>query len=162
MGRLAGQLLSWALVAALVLAYGCEQRKVGRAQAGEAAARRALDSLATIARRVDTVYRIQRDTFYVRRVRLDTLTVTVEHWKHDTLEVVRYVAAADSTVRACSLALATCDERDALRVRQLAAWEQRWATREKPRAGWIVWAERGAIAYLSFKFGQANAPSRDP
>jgi hypothetical protein len=151
-------LVSWALVALLVLAYGCEQRKVGRAQAGEVAARRALDSLATIVRRVDTVYRIQRDTFYVRRVRLDTLTVTVDRWKHDTLEVVRYVAAADSTVRACSLALATCDERDALRVRQLDAWEQRWATREKPRSALWVWVERAVISGVSFKLGQASVP----
>jgi hypothetical protein len=114
--------------------------------AGERAAIVALqDSLARQAARVDTVYQIQRDTFVVRRQRWDTARVEVERWKHDTVEVVRYVALADSTIRACSLALQSCDDREALRIGQLNAWERRWETREKPRPPALVWVERGLI-----------------
>ena len=115
-----------------------EQRRLERLQ----------DSLRAAAARVDTVYRTRVDTFLVRRVRVDTLTQTVEHWKHDTTEVVRYVALADSTIRACSAALQSCDEREALRIQQLDAWERRWASREKPRHPVYVWGERGLIFWL--------------
>lgn len=140
--RLGGYALALALFVAGVSVYGWQQRKVGRAQAAEAEARRQLDSLAVVARAVDTVYQVRVDTFRVYRTRLDTFTVTVEQWKRDTLEVVRYVARADSTIRACELALETCDERDAVRVQQLAAWQRRWDARPKPRSAFWTWAER--------------------
>lgn len=149
-------LLSWALVAALVLAYGCEQRKVGLAQAGEREARRVLDSLAHVARARDTVY--VRDTVRLWRTvtAYDTARVTDTLTRNDTVFVPR--AVADAAITACVATVLTCEGRVADRDQQLATWERRWATREKPRAGWIVWAERGAIAYLSFKVGQASAP----
>jgi hypothetical protein len=62
------------------------------------------DSLAT-AYRVDTI----RFTSY--RLRTDTMTTTVELWKHDTLKVVEYVTRADSTIKACTLALHDCEAR---------------------------------------------------
>jgi hypothetical protein len=62
------------------------------------------DSLAQ-AYHIDTV----RLTYY--RSKVDTLSVDVERWKRDTIQVVRYVALADSTVKACTLALHDCEAR---------------------------------------------------
>jgi hypothetical protein len=67
---------------------------------------------------VDTVWRVQRDTFVVRRTRVDTLTRTVEQWKHDTIAVVRYVREADSTIKACSALVVTCEQRAEIRDRE--------------------------------------------
>jgi hypothetical protein len=36
---------------------------------------------------------------------------SVDVWKHDTLKVVEYVAKADTTIRACTQALSTCEAR---------------------------------------------------
>lgn len=146
-----GAWIALAVVAVLALAlYGQEQRRRGAAEAQGARWKAELDALAKVVARVDTVYRVRRDTFYVQRDRLDTMTVTVEAWKHDTVRVVEYVARADSTVRACSLALLSCDEREALRVRQLDAWQRRWDTRPKPPSALARWTERllwGAAGY---------------
>ena len=38
-------------------------------------------------------------------------TAAVERWKRDTLKVVEYVKQSDSTIKACTQALQTCDER---------------------------------------------------
>lgn len=61
---------------------------------------------------VETEVRYKRDT--IRLVRLvtkwDTARITVERWKHDTLEVVRYVFLADSTIRACQTVQRTCEQ----------------------------------------------------
>lgn len=154
MSDLRGTFLALLLAVVALFAYGAEQRRRGAAEAEGARWKAELDSLSQVVRRVDTVYQVRRDTFYVQRRKLDTLTVTVERWMHDTTEVVRYVALADSTVRACTLALQSCDERDALRVQQLGAWEKRWETREKPRSAFWVWTERGLIAWASYEVGR--------
>ena len=153
----------WSHIALGVLAvlalglYGQEQRKRGAAEAGERAARLELDSLRKVGARVDTVFRIQRDTFYVRRLRVDTLTQTVELWKHDTTKVVEYVQQADSTIKACGALVLTCEERGALYRGEIAAMQRRWDARPKPPskaeetieaalwlgAGWLL---RGLIA----------------
>ena len=142
------------LAAAALFAYGQEQRRRGAAEAQGARWKAELDSLAAVVRRVDTVYRVQRDTFYARSVRLDTLILSVDRWKSDTVRVVEFVARADSTVRACTLALQSCDAREALRIQQLRAWERRWETREKPRSAFWVWTERGLIAWGSYELGR--------
>lgn len=70
----------------------------------------------------DTVYR--RDTAVLTRWRTkwDSLTREVPIYKTDTLWVERTIAAADSTIRACSAALLTCERRvDAERRLRLAA-----------------------------------------
>lgn len=106
-----GLLLILAAVGVVLAVGRCEERQAGAAQAQLAAAltraeiaERRADSLAR-AYRVDTVtlWRVKRTT--------DTLTATVEQWKRDTLEVVRYVTLADSTIRACTAALGTCEAR---------------------------------------------------
>ena len=63
--------------------------------------------------RLDTVY--QRDTVRLTRwrERWDTVRTTVDLWKHDTIRVVEYVRVADSTIRACVAALATCEQQKA-------------------------------------------------
>lgn len=88
------------------------------------------DSLRRLSARVDTLYK--RDTVRLwRTVRaLDTLTRTVEVWKHDTLRVVEYVARADSTVAACTAALLTCDERVRVRDARLVVEAGRYRALE--------------------------------
>jgi hypothetical protein len=78
------------------------------------------DSLKRVQRRVDTLYQVQRDTFLLRRTRIDTLVRTVEHWKHDTTEVVRFVVQAESTIAACTALVVSCDERVRLRDQRIA------------------------------------------
>lgn len=87
--------------------------------------KRVADSLGVEVARVDTVYLHQRDTV-LRRIRSqDTLTLTVDQWKTDTIRVVEYVAKADTALRACEALVVSCDERDRLRVEQLAAVNNR-------------------------------------
>lgn len=73
----------------------------------------ARDTVRVELRRLDTVY--QRDTVRLTRwrERWDTVRQDVERWKHDTLRVVEYVQVADSTIRACVAALATCEQQKA-------------------------------------------------
>lgn len=150
------RLLPWGLAAVLVLAYGCEQRARGRAEAGQAAAVRSLDSLRRVARITDTVYR--RDTLRLRvyRDRWDTAYVDVEQWKHDTVEVVRYVTLADSTIRACSAALNTCEQRVADRDAMLRQWQARWDTREQPPGAVRRWTERLLWGGVWYAIGSAR------
>lgn len=121
-------LVGWIVLAAIAVAglglYAREERARGRAEAKLAQLRSDNDALRRRQARVDTVFRIQRDTFLVRRTRLDTMTVTVAAWKHDTVQVVEYVARADSVVQACSDLLLTCEERDRL-------WRARYANLER-------------------------------
>ena len=79
------------------------------------------DSLGKLVRGADTVYVHQRDTLLRDIAVVDTLTVTVERWKRDTLQVVRYVARADSALRACVSTMSACEERVRLRDAQHAA-----------------------------------------
>ncbi len=104
-------LILLAIVGGVLAVAQFEYRAAAKAEVALAAAlaradtaERRADSLAA-AYRVDTVtlWRVKRTT--------DTLTATVDHWKHDTLEVVSYVTLADSTIRACTAALGTCEAR---------------------------------------------------
>lgn len=72
------------------------------------------DTVVREIRVVETRYRT--DTLRLRewRTRWDTVRLDIERWKHDTLRVVEYLAVADSTIRACTAALTSCD-----RLRQL-------------------------------------------
>ena len=91
--------------------------------AGQRAERAAWQAKALTAKR-DTVVREIRvvetryrtDTLRLRewRTRWDTVARDVERWKHDTVRVVQFVQVADSTIRACTTALTSCD-----RLRQL-------------------------------------------
>ena len=74
--------------------------------------------------RLDTIYR--RDTVRLThwREKWDTVRQDVERWKHDTLRVVEYVAVADSTIRACVAALATCEQQKAALTRRAELAEE--------------------------------------
>lgn len=151
-------LLGMLLVFAVL--YGADQRARGAAEARHWKAR--ADSLEARVARIDTVIVVQRDTFLVRRARVDTMTVTVESWKHDTVKVVEYVTAADSAIRACSALVLSCDQRDSVRVLQLEAWEGRWASRPRPPSALRTWAERLAIGFGSYKLGEAVGRATRP
>jgi hypothetical protein len=142
------------LCLALGLAYGCEQRARGRAEADGARWRQELDVLAGKVRAVDTVYRADTVRLW-RTVRdLDTLTVTVQSWKHDTVRVVEYVQRADSAVRACVATVLTCETRVALRDSTIRVLRRQWEDRPKPPSPVWRWAERLGIAWVGYKVGQ--------
>lgn len=125
MTGLARTVAPWLVSAALLVGWlsSCQrdERRVGVAQAlldsagvrAQRAERRA-DSLATVYR-TDTVrlWRTLRT--------LDTLTETVERWKHDTVQVVRYVAQAAEAAASCTATVRTCEQRLATANEQTAA-----------------------------------------
>ena len=96
-------------VAAIGAAFYAGQR-VEAAKQYDREVRVVVESLAVL----DTVY--LTDTLRLTRWRekWDTVRQDVERWKHDTTRVVEYVLVADSTIRACTAALRTCEQRAAL------------------------------------------------
>ena len=110
------RLVLLALGAAAALVAGAWElgRRDGRAE-GLAVKRAAVvETLAVL----DTVY--LRDTLRLRVLvtRWDTLRQTVDRWKHDTITVERVVQVADSTIRACTATVLTCEQRVALTTRR--------------------------------------------
>lgn len=108
---------------AIVILWGAwtannyHQREVGKRDLLIAQHERTNADLRHQADSLSKVYRTDTLRLTTYRLKLDTLTTTVELWKHDTLEVVQYVQQADSTVKVCSLALATCEQRVAVAQR---------------------------------------------
>jgi hypothetical protein len=118
-------MLLLALGAAAALVAGAWElgRRDGRAE-GLAVERAAVvETLAVL----DTVY--LRDTLRLRVLvtRWDTLRQTVDRWKHDTITVERVVMIADSTIRACTATVLTCEQRVALTVRRAELAEEELA-----------------------------------
>jgi hypothetical protein len=142
---LAGWVLLGAVAVAALGLYGREQRARGRAEAQLVALRAAYDSLGRVQRRVDTVHRVQRDTLYRRIARVDTMTLTVREWMHDTVEVIRYVTRTDSALRACLAADSTCTARLGVRDLRITNLEGQLAAMPRPRPAWKVWGERVAL-----------------
>jgi hypothetical protein len=110
------RLVLLALGAAAALVAGAWElgRRDGRAE-GLAVERAAVvETLAVL----DTVY--LRDTLRLRVLvtRWDTLRQTVDRWKRDTITVERVVQVADSTIRACTATVLTCEQRVALTVQR--------------------------------------------
>lgn len=108
--------------------------------------RKAQDSLAKVYR-TDTV----RLTRY--RLRVDSLTTTVELWKHDTVKVVEYVTKADSTIRVCSQALLTCEQRVGVAQKgwdnaraEIAKLKSATPSRARP---WLYGAAGVGLGYLA-------------
>lgn len=97
-----------------------------------------LQSLAVEALRLDTVY--LRDTVTLWRIksRWDTAFVDVERWKTDTLRVVEYVTLADSTIRACTATVMTCEARVKVASQQVQALESRWQASQSSQR-WQRW-----------------------
>ena len=119
------RLVLLALGAAAALMAGAWElgRQDGRAE-GLAVKRAAVvETLAVL----DTVY--LRDTLRLRMLvtRWDTLRQTVDRWKRDTLVVERVVQVADSTIRACTATVLTCEQRVALTTRRAELAEEELA-----------------------------------
>ena len=102
---------------AIVILWGAwtannyHQREIGKRDLLIAQHERTNADLRHQADSLSKVYRT--DTLRLTKIRrvTDSLTVTVDQWKHDTVKVVEYVAKADSTIKVCSLALQTCEQR---------------------------------------------------
>lgn len=120
---------------------------IAQAEQTNATLRHAQDSLAGIYR-TDTL-RLTK----IKRV-TDSLTVTVDRWKHDTLKVVEYVQKADSTEQACEAAKLTCEQR--VKVAQ-DGWAGARAEIAKikalPTPGWIP-RHTAASVGLGATYGQ--------
>lgn len=123
--KLGVTLISLIVGSGVFASYNAIQREIGRRDVLLSVTRADLKRAKV---RIDSLERAYRvDTLRMwRTVRtLDTLTVNVERWKHDTLKVVEYVAKADTTIKACTMALSTCEARvGAERDGRLAAEKQ--------------------------------------
>ena len=115
----------WLLAAALLVGWlsSCQgaERRVGVAEA-------LLDSAGARAqraeRRADSLAQVYRtDTVRLWRTlrTLDTLTETVDRWKHDTVRVVEFVTQAAEAAAACTETVQTCEHRVAAAQEQTAA-----------------------------------------
>lgn len=149
--------LGWhlALIALAVLAlalYGQEQRKRGAAEANATEWERKARALAVLTARVDTVYRADTVRLTRWRTQYDTLRTTLN--VHDTVEVLRFVAVADSTITACSVALVTCEQRVAARDAELRNWHRRWQARPTPPSAFQQWTERAVVFGLGYLVGR--------
>jgi hypothetical protein len=138
--RAIAPLLTLALVVVVGFAAWQGQRSEREFGIRDAAIRASEARVIVLERVADSLRRAYRtDTVRLwRSIRaLDTLTVTVDQWKHDTVRVVEYVRAADETARACTRAVATCEERlkvaDSLRIE---AEGQRDTLRKQERRPW--------------------------
>lgn len=111
-----------ALIAALLLtAVGmCHARDNALKAKGAAEERiKRADSVLVVLRqqkaRIDTQFIHDTLRFTKWKDSVRTMTVSVDKWKHDTLEVVRYVERTDSVITSCADAIHSCE----LRVRNL-------------------------------------------
>ena len=152
-------LLTVALVAVALFglfAYGSEQRRRGAAEAEVAQLQHVNDSLKGVQAKVeiryvrDTIRVTQWKTRYVTA--LDTLRLT------DTVAVKEFIAIADSTIKSCSVALLTCEERVGVRDQRIRALERQIDAMPKPPSTLRVWAERAILLYGGYKLGQLSVP----
>lgn len=155
-------------LAALALAYAWQtgvQR--GRAEAAYASARLEIDSLRRLRVRVDTQYAGEKLVYAGWRERWDT--VRVAHLQRlvdsltaagvarpETVQVsvpVSVLVTADSTVRACAIVVATCEERVRLRDAELAAKDRLIAALPRPRPLWLDLLYAGGVGYVGYRIG---------
>lgn len=101
--------------------------------------------------RVDTAYIHDTVTFTRWKTRLDTLAVDMK--VTDTVQVRQFIAVADSTVRACSVALQTCETRVALRDQRIAVLDSLLTAEKHTHPSWLsrtlgkaAWAAAGYVA----------------
>ena len=147
-----------AYLLAAVLTLWAWQRDAKRAGAAEQRLRVA-DSLLTIAEaRADSlkvVYRTDTLRLTKWRTRFDTALVTLN--VTDTVEVLRFVAVADSTVKACSVALSTCEQRLGAQEAITAQWRSKFEAERARRPSFVStltkYAVVGGIGWLAGKAG---------
>ena len=122
---------------------------------------RVADSLLTIAEaRADSLKVVYRtDTLRLWREvrRTETLTTTVDQWKHDTVRVVEYVQQASQAINACTLALGTCEQRLSAQEAISAQWRSKFEAERARRPSFIGQASKlviaGGIGWLAGKAG---------
>lgn len=117
----------------------------------DAALRVELDSLRKLSAKVDTVRVAQTDSFTRWRTKYDTVRTTLNI--HDTIEVIRFVYVADSTIRACSLALASCEESRRLLGEQVNRLNLRISALAPP-SRWEVAGDRAKWAAIGYGVGK--------
>jgi hypothetical protein len=124
------------------------QREIGRREVMLSVA---ASELRTAKMRADSLERAYRvDTIRLTKIKrvTDSLTVSVDRWKTDTLKVVEYVAKSDTAIRACVQALGTCEAMvGAERAGRLAAESQAKILRQQMPSKLAPWRDRviGAI-----------------
>ena len=122
------KLPSWLPWVVAVLAIGGSAFQSADASFARAESARLSDSLRVLAvrqARVDTVHAVTVRTVVREVARLDTLTLTVDRWKHDTIAVVEYVTRADSLAQACTALIASCDAKVSIRDAEIVALKQK-------------------------------------
>jgi len=134
-----GRFVAIVLIALLAMAtlaiLSWSDRQLGAERERQRVARILYDSLTRELRRVDTVYRSDTVRLWRVKERFDTVTSTVTEWKHDTVRVVEFVRLADSTVRACTAALLTCEQRVGLERQRTSASEQAYTAHLRSHPG---------------------------
>ena len=136
------------------------QRDTKRAGAAEERARVA-DSLLTIAEaRADSLKVVYvRDTIRLTKWKTVYDTTRERLTLTDTVEVLRFIAVADSTIRSCTVALSTCELRVGAEKAVSAQWEAKWRAERARRPSFIGQASKlviaGGIGWLA---GAAGLP----
>ena len=122
---------------------------------------RVADSLLTIAEaRADSlkvVYRTDTLRLTKWRTRFDTALVTLN--VTDTVEVLRFVAMADSTIKSCSVALSTCEARVGAAEAITAQWRSKFEAERARRPSFIgQLGKYAAVAGVAWLAGRAQIP----
>ena len=132
----------WLVVAVLAgllvggIGLAVHERNVGRDQQRAADLPKAAHVAAHAVAKAETVYVAKTDTFTIWRTKLATVRDTVLKHLTDTVLVRQYVATADSTIRACSDVILSCDTVRA-RYRALVAKDSTLAASPKPNASFL-------------------------
>ena len=130
----------WLAMVALVLVAGggaglaVHERAIGRQLQRNADLAEAAHVAAHAVAKAETVYVAKTDTFTIWRTKLATVRDTVLKHLTDTVLVRQYVATSDSTIRACSDVILSCDTVRA-RYRALVAKDSTLAAIPKPKPG---------------------------
>jgi len=132
----------WLVVAVLAglvvfsVGLALHERNVGRDQQRAADLAEAAHVAAHAVAKAETVYVAKTDTFAVWRTRVDSVRYMVLKHLTDTVRVKEYVATTDSTIRACSDVILSCDTVRA-RYRALVAKDSTLAAMPKPNASFL-------------------------
>lgn len=124
------------LLLGMLIAWGIQKRAATAATRRAEAATAAADSLRRVADSLEGAYRVDTLTLTRWRTRWDSI---VGPGRTDTLTIERVIAVADTTIRACTAALSTCEQRVAVereRGDSLAVAVASW--RKVARGPWLT------------------------
>jgi hypothetical protein len=137
-------IIPWLLLIGVAWFGGCEYQKNRQLGADISALERRNAALENDAGRVDTVYDV--DTVDLRgwRTRYDTARHELSINLTDKVKIEAFALIADSTIKACSKALQTCETRVAYRDSiigvkdSIIALEKKRGTDWKTKLGWLL------------------------